>query len=228
MVNLVDDIADYFADNPEPRCACVLLVDVSGSMSGSPIAELNKGLAFFKTCIEENDLAALRTEIAVITYNNTPTLVHDFTTVDMFDPPTLKANGGTVISSGIEMALDCVEERKAVYKANGITYYRPWIWLLCDGRPEHDSPAAWEMAKDRVKFAEQDNQVAFFVVGVGDNANMQQLDEIGTRQALRLDGLEFRGMFQWLSSSMASVSQSQPGDSVALNDPTGPSGWATV
>ena len=28
-----------FVDNPEPRCPCVLVLDVSGSMSGRPIAE---------------------------------------------------------------------------------------------------------------------------------------------------------------------------------------------
>ena len=228
MVIPFDDVGEYFADNPEPRCACVLLIDVSGSMGGQPIAELNEGLAFFKTCIEDDALATLRTEIAVIAYNHQPNLVQDFTTADMFLPPFLEANGGTVISSAIEMALDLIDERKVVYRENGITYYRPWIWLLCDGRPEHDTPTAWAKAKDRVKFAEQDNQVAFFVVGVGQEADMQVLDEIGNRQALRLHGLDFKTMFHWLSSSMSSVSQSQPGDSVALSDPTGPSGWAVV
>lgn len=29
-----------FASNPEPRCPCILLLDVSGSMSGRPINEL--------------------------------------------------------------------------------------------------------------------------------------------------------------------------------------------
>jgi hypothetical protein len=36
--------ASEFAENPEPRVPCVLLLDVSGSMSGQPIAELNEGL----------------------------------------------------------------------------------------------------------------------------------------------------------------------------------------
>jgi len=33
-----------FADNPEPRCPCLLLLDTSGSMQGRPISELNAGL----------------------------------------------------------------------------------------------------------------------------------------------------------------------------------------
>jgi len=34
-----------FAENPEHRCPCLLLLDTSGSMSGQPIAELNAGLS---------------------------------------------------------------------------------------------------------------------------------------------------------------------------------------
>jgi hypothetical protein len=30
-----------FAENPEPRCPCILLLDTSGSMQGAPIRELN-------------------------------------------------------------------------------------------------------------------------------------------------------------------------------------------
>ena len=30
-----------FAENPEPRCPCILLLDTSGSMQRAPIAALN-------------------------------------------------------------------------------------------------------------------------------------------------------------------------------------------
>jgi uncharacterized protein with von Willebrand factor type A (vWA) domain len=33
-------VGTEFADNPEPRCACLLLLDNSGSMRGNPISEL--------------------------------------------------------------------------------------------------------------------------------------------------------------------------------------------
>jgi hypothetical protein len=40
--------AAEFADNPEPRCPCLLLLDNSGSMARRPISELNAGLTLFK------------------------------------------------------------------------------------------------------------------------------------------------------------------------------------
>jgi hypothetical protein len=52
------DTAQTFADNPEPRCPCLLLLDVSGSMRGQPIAELNAGLTTFKDELMADALAA--------------------------------------------------------------------------------------------------------------------------------------------------------------------------
>ena len=45
--DLFDNSAE-FADNPEPRCPCVLLLDTSQSMSGEPIAALLSGLQVFR------------------------------------------------------------------------------------------------------------------------------------------------------------------------------------
>ncbi len=58
---------------------------------------------------------------------------------------------------------------------------------------------------------------------------MQILGQFTTREPLRLQGLKFRELFQWLSNSMKSVSHSQVDDAVPLSNPTeGPQGWAAV
>ena len=54
------DVAVEFASNPEPRCACVLLLDVSGSMHGSKVAALNEGLRAFAADIGTDALARQR------------------------------------------------------------------------------------------------------------------------------------------------------------------------
>ena len=37
--------AEQFARNPQKRCACALVLDVSGSMDGEPLRELQAGLS---------------------------------------------------------------------------------------------------------------------------------------------------------------------------------------
>src|SRR5215510_7073987 len=61
-------VATEFAENPEPRCPCVLLLDTSGSMKGQPISELNRGLNAFRDELASDSLAAKRVEVAIITF----------------------------------------------------------------------------------------------------------------------------------------------------------------
>ena len=49
-----------FAEDPKPRCPCVLLLDTSGSMSGEKIAALNAGLQTFRDDLLQDNLASKR------------------------------------------------------------------------------------------------------------------------------------------------------------------------
>ncbi len=212
-----------FAENPEPRCPCVLVLDVSYSMSGRPIEELCSGLVAYRDELLKDDLASKRVEVAVITFGGRVEIACDFTTAPLFTPPSLRADGDTPMGAAINQAIDMVAERKQVYRANGISFYRPWIFLITDGAPTDE----WQIAAERVREGESSKSFSLFCVGV-DNADFSRLEEISVRQPLKLSGLRFRELFQWLSNSQQAVSRSTPGDEVVLLSPTGPEGWATV
>jgi uncharacterized protein YegL len=214
------DAAVEFATNPEPRCACVLLLDVSGSMHGAPIAALNDGLRAFATDIQADALARQRVEVAIVTFGGEVDVEQDFVTAGDFTPSTLRSGGSTPMGAAIDRALDLVADRKSQYKANGIAYYRPWIFLITDGEPTDE----WRAAARRVHEAEDANALAFFAVGV-DKANLDVLQTIAVRQPVRLRGLQFVELFVWLSQSQRQVSNSRPGDQTAL---PAVEGWAVV
>ncbi|HEV2474722.1 MAG TPA: VWA domain-containing protein [Chthonomonadales bacterium] len=212
-----------FAENPEPRCPCVLLLDTSGSMEGPAIAALNEGLRLFKEELVKDPLSSRRVEVAVVEFNSSVRVLEEFTTVDEFEPPLLAAHGTTHMGTAIHKALDLLQARKAQYRAAGIAYYRPWLFLITDGAPQGEPEEIVASASTRVREEEASRRIAFFAVGV-EEADMQRLASIAVRAPVKLTGLNFGDLFVWLSASMQRVSHSRTDEQVALPPP----GWAAV
>lgn len=221
-INQVPFEGMQFADNPEPRCACVLVLDKSGSMAGEKIRQLNEGVRVFREELLGDELASKRVEVAVVSFGPL-TIDSDFVAPQAFSPPTLQPTGDTPMGAAVLKAIELVADRKAVYRQNGVSFYRPWIILMTDGAPTDDIGQA-SMA---VKEGEQAKRFAFFAVGV-DSADMDKLASISSpsRNPLHMKGLMFREFFLWLSNSMKAVSRSSPdADRLALPPPTG---WAEL
>lgn len=242
-----------FADNPEPRCPVVLVLDTSGSMKGEPILELNNALRDFSAALKNDPLASLRVELAIVTFGNgvraidvrsgLPDEMDDveprallvrpktkeinfdaglaFAAVDEFHSPVLDARGDTPMGEAVRRALELLKGRKEIYKQYGLDYFRPWIFLITDGRP---TDRGWELAAEQVRQEEERKGVTFYAVGV-EKADMKVLNRFSTaRPPLRLKGLAFGELFQWLSKSLSVIAHSRPGDQAPLP----PVGWGEI
>jgi uncharacterized protein YegL len=209
------------ADNPEPRCPCILLLDTSGSMHGTPINELNNGLQEFRDELLGDSMSAKRVEISVVTFGPV-NIVNDFATVENFSVPHLSASGDTPMGAAITTALELLKTRKEILRSNGIQLFRPWIFLITDGGPTD----SWQHVIPLIRQGEENKSFSFFALGVA-GADFNTLRQISAREPIRLQGVKFREFFVWLSASLKNVSQSNPGDSVALPDYRA-YGWAEV
>lgn len=211
-----------FAENPEPRALCVLVLDTSGSMSGPPIAELNAGLQRFKSDLERSPLAAKRVEPVVVTFGGGVRVESPPATVEHFTPPSLRASGNTPLGAALNTALELVAQRKEEYRAAGVSYYRPWVFVFSDGEPND----AWQEAADRLAAEEERKGLVVFAVGVG-GANFDVLRNVARKNApVRLKDVgHFAEMFRWLSNSLQQVSSSRVGEQLRLEPPKG---WGVI
>ena len=209
---IIPDIV--LTDNTRQRLPCVLVLDGSASMDGTPMEELNAGLKVLEDELKNDDTAAQRVQLLVIRLGDDDKVdvVQDWTDAMDFKAPRIEANGRTPLGEAMRTALDKVEMQKENYRAHDIPYNRPWIFLITDGAP---TDIEWETAANDCRAAEEDNRVVIFAIGT-EGADFDALGRFSSRSPVKLDGLKFKELFVWLSRSASSGSKAAQDDQIQL------------
>jgi uncharacterized protein YegL len=222
-----------YATNVSQRTPTVLVLDASASMlqrsersSKSRIELLNEGVKAFYNAMQEDELALSRVQIAAINVggpSSSPEVFLEWTDAINFKPFELSARYATPLGKAMELAVETIEEQKIKLRESGISYTRPWVFVLTDGEPT-DSEKEWQESARLVKQAEADGKIEVFPIGVAE-ANLHILSELSRRPPMMADGLKFQELFVWLSASLGQVTRSSPGQEIEMpsTDP-----WAAV
>lgn len=230
-------------NNPTPRVPICLCLDTSGSMGRTfggtktgktiysdgqqwnvvtggtcCISEMQLGIEQFYKAIRGDENASYSAEIAIVTFDDKAACVEDFANIDRQEEvPKLRAMGNTAIGKEVNLALDLLEKRKAEYKEKGVDYFQPWLVLMTDGTPNGDREALIR-AINRTRDYVNSDKLTVFPIGIGEAADMQILNQFSPkRRALRLQGLQFKEFFSWLSQSVSQTSKSAPGEDIELD-----------
>lgn len=202
-------------ENYEQKCLCTLVLDVSGSMAGEAIKQLNKGLQDFYKAVKEDYVASQRLETAIVTFGNEVIQIQAPALVDNFKMPTLEANGSTPLVDAVRMAIKQTQSRKEWYKNTGQPYFRPWIVLITDGAPDTDQDMRGLSVE--VQHGVNNKNFLFYAIGVQgyDHSKLASICP-PNMPPLPLAGLHFSEFFKWLSASIGMVTQSKEGDKIQL------------
>ncbi len=210
-------------ENHEQKCLCVLVLDISGSMQGEPINELNKGLQEFHREISNDIVASQRLETSIITFGSSAKCVQEPSLVHNFQMPILSTSGSTKLVDGVRMAMELIENRKHWYKETGQNYYRPMIVLITDGEPDSDQDV--NGLSREVALGIANKKFTFYSLGVS-GYNHQNLTQICSNPSpLPLKGCEFAQFFKWLSSTISLITKSKEGEVLQLPSI---SGWTQI
>jgi uncharacterized protein YegL len=219
---------DDLVTNPVPRCACVLLLDTSGSMEGEPISHLNNGVRQFFDELNKNELAQHSVEIAIITFGGPPKIVLNFTTAANVKIPAFTATGATPMGPAVDLALQTLSKRLVQYEAKGVSRYRPLVVLMADGQPtdlDGQETTEWRNAAKKLRTGaskphRDPTGLQVCCVAIGDMADVDVLSEFCSPNLppIRIKPGEFGKLFRWFSVYIGRVVNSVPGSESPLDD----------
>lgn len=237
MAKKVGNISEKdFGSSTKRRLPVCFCLDVSGSMSGNPINELNDGLQSFFSSIRENDETRSAADICIVTFGGSVDIFLPFGKITKSQTiPRISATTSlTPIGEGILTALELLNVRKTGYKELGIKYYQPWLVVITDGAPQgENSMENMEKAIQAVTELESKDRLVVFNIGVGNNVDFSLLKRLSDKRAepISIQTAQFGKLFAFLGSSSSSVvtsgmkddalydlEQHNEGTSVAMDD----------
>lgn len=201
------------------RLPVYFLIDVSESMAGEPIKQVENGM---RQIIQElrTDPYALETAfVSIIAFAGKVTSLSPLTELYKFYPPIFPIGGGTSLGAALNFLMDDIDKNvvKTTTEAKGD--WKPIIFLFTDGTPTDDPSTA--IARWNQKYSRKANLVA---ISIGNNVNTQLLGQF-SENVMRLnetDETSFKAFFKWVTASIkaTSVSVSDMGDDTLALAPT--------
>lgn len=187
------------------RLPIYFLLDVSESMVGEPIEQMQNGI---RTIIQElrTDPYALETVfVSVIAFAGKARTLMPLTELFKFYPPTLPIGGGTSLGYALDFLMNDIDSsiQKTTTEVKGD--WKPIIFLFTDGTPTDNPDMAFR--KWNEKYRKHCNLIA---VSIGDNIDTRILGKI-TDNVLLLkdtDSNSFKDFFKWVTASIKTSSVS--------------------
>ncbi len=203
------------------RLPIYFLVDVSESMVGTPIEQVQEGMRTIIQNLRVDPYALETVFVSIIAFAGKAKILSPLTELYKFYPPTFPIGGGTSLGSGLEFLMEDMDKslQKTTVEVKGD--WRPIVFLFTDGNPTDHYQQAFK--KWNEKYRPHCNLIA---VSIGDNVNTQILAQLTENVLLLKDTDEesFSKFFKWVTASIKTTSMSvseQNTDEVKLAPITG-------
>lgn len=186
------------------RLPIFLLVDVSESMAGDNLRNLQEGMNRLTKVLRGNPYALETAALSVIAFAGKAKTLTPLVDVFNFYPPKLPLGSGTSLGRGLQHLMD--EIRRNVVKSTPERKgdYRPVVYLMTDGKPTDDCEAA--ISRWHNEFA---RSVSLVAIAIGRHASLSTLSRL-TDHVLQFDGStdeDFKRFIDWVSASVVAQSQ---------------------
>ncbi len=201
------------------RLPIYFLVDVSESMVGEPIQQVQDGMRMIVQELRTDPYALETAFVSVIAFAGRAKSLFPLTELYKFYPPTFPIGGGTSLGTALNFLMDDMDKSLVKMTMEQKGDWKPIIFLFTDGTPTDDPTPAF--ARWNQKYRKAANIVA---ISIGANVNTHLLGQISDN-VLRLNNTDensFKAFFKWVTASIkaTSVSVTDMGDDDVKLAPT--------
>ncbi|MCG8476759.1 MAG: VWA domain-containing protein [Cytophagales bacterium] len=179
------------------------LIDVSESMVGRPLKQVETGLSHIVKSLKTDPYALETVHLSVIAFAGKAKVVSPLAELFSYYPPMLPLGRGTSLGTGLSLLMKDLEfnvkKRTSSYRGD----WKPIVYLFTDGRPTDECEGAlhrWEQSyRDKVNLV---------VVSIGDNVEVNLLSRL-TDTVLEFNNTspeEYQKFFKWITNSIKSQS----------------------
>lgn len=187
------------------RLPIFLLVDVSESMAGENLRQMQEGLERLIRTLRADPYALETAYVSVIAFAGKAKTLTPLVELYQFYPPRLPLGSGTSLGNAMNHLMNEIERTVHRSSAEKKGDWRPVVYLLTDGKPTDDiEPAIKRWRRD---FEQRSNLVA---IGIGKHVSLTALKRF-TDNAMIIDvttEYDFKRFIDWISQSVANQSRS--------------------
>ena len=198
------DPSKFVAPTAKP-IPVVLLLDVSGSMSGDRIDQLNLAVREMISSFSSSETSEIEIQLAVITFGAEVKLHTPYTSATDIEWQDLSVSGMTPMGTALKMAKAMIEDKEVTPSRA----YRPTIVLVSDGGPNDD----WEGPLNEFIQNGRSSKCDRMAVAIGEGADRSVLNRFieGCEYPLFTpdNASDIRNSFRYITMSVTARSKSQ-------------------
>lgn len=185
------------------RLPIYFLIDISESMVGDPIEQVEAGIAEIIKELRTDPYALETVYISIIVFAGRAQKITSLMELANFYSPKLPVGGGTSLGNAMNFLMNDIDSsiRKTTLEEKGD--WKPIIFLFTDGNPTDYVDDAFQRWNNKYR-----NSTNLIAVSIGNNIDTNILGRI-TDNVLRLnktDDNSFKAFFRWITASIKTSS----------------------
>lgn len=194
------------------------VIDVSESMIGDTMRQLDEGLAKLSDTLKTIPEALETAQVSIIAFAGKAKVITPMVEVANLYPPRLPIGGGTSLGAALELLMERIDHDVTPTTPDRKGDWKPIVFLLTDGVPTDNPSVAITRWKETYM-----RKASLVSISVGGRADLKGLRDISDKTMILNDISEnaFTNLITWVTQSITIQSQSvgigPTGDGVNLS-----------